>query len=199
MSVSILFIILILAALTILSCYIVVEVYAWRRVFEDPDGIPENEFGLVLGTCPTRPDGQPNRYFERRMDAVEALFRKGKVHQIILSGDKHDGYDEPAVMRSALEKRGIPPEKCLLDGQGFDTIDSILNARNHFHASTYTIVSQDFHCERAVFLAGCLGIRAIAFAAKDVETTPFAKTKVREIPARVKVFLDILRHYLLKK
>ena len=191
-----LLIIFILVAIVItvtLACYLMIEVYARRRVFDDVERIPDREFALVLGTGPTRKDGQPNRYFVRRMNAAAELYAKRKVKRFILSGDQHEDYDEPAAMLSALSKHGIPQEVCILDGKGYDTIDSILNARDIPGSESITIVSQEFHCERAVFISGCLGIKAIAFAAEDVEPFMKSKTKVREIPARVKVFVDLVR------
>lgn len=181
------------SVLLIVACYVAIEIYAFSRVFENIDKISAKEFCLVLGTGPTRKDGQPNRFFVRRMNAAAELYVKGKVHKLILSGDKHDGYDEPSAMLEALKARGVPAEACCLDGKGYDTIDSIINARNLFGAQTYIIVSQDFHCERAVFIAGCLGIKATAFAAEEVEPFWKSRTKVREIVARVKVFTDILQ------
>ena len=170
-----------------------VAFYARRRVYGDIKNIPYNDFALVLGTSPLRKDGQSNRYFVWRMDAAAALFFEGKVGKFILSGDKHDAYDEPAAMRNALFERGVPRSACLLDGKGYDTIDSILHARKMFGATRITIVSQEFHCERAVFIAGCLGISAIAYSAEDVVPFWKSKTKVREIFARVKVIVDIVR------
>lgn len=181
-----------LLCLTVAVCYIIVEVYAYPRVFNQVDNLPEKEFGLVLGTSPVLKDGRPNRYFLRRISATVQLYQAGKIHRIILSGDKHEGYDEPTSMQIALVAAGVPAEVCLLDGKGYDTVDSIRNARKLFGAESFTIISQDFHCERAVLLAGCLGIRAIAFEAEDVESFWQSRTKHREILARVKVFKDVL-------
>ena len=154
--------------LIVLICYISIEIYALNRVFGDIEVVPQREYFLVLGTGPTRKDGHPNRYFTYRMDAAAALYHRRKVSRFILSGDKHEDYDEPAAA-------------CILDGKGFDTIDSILHARDLSGCNSYIIVSQDFHCERAVFLAGSLGVKAIAFTADEVEPFWKSKTKVREI------------------
>ena len=167
--------------LIVLICYISIEIYALNRVFGDIEEVPQREYFLVLGTGPTRKDGHPNRYFTYRMDAAAALYHRRKVSRFILSGDKHEDYDEPAAMQNALAERSIPAEACILDGKGFDTIDSILHARDLSGCNSYIIVSQDFHCERAVFLAGSLGVKAIAFTADEVEPFWKSKTKVREI------------------
>ena len=180
-------------------CNVTIEIYALSKVYEDSDRIPVREYALVLGTTPKRADGEPNRYFKYRMNAAAELLHKGKVRRVILSGDKHDEYDEPMSMLLDLSEKGISPEVCLLDGKGYDTIDSILNAKTIVGTDTVTIISQDFHCERAVFLAGVLGLNAIAFAAQEVEPFWKSKTKLREIPARIKVFKDIITFYIKRK
>lgn len=182
---------LFLIAVFVLTSYLLVELYAKDKVFEDIELVPENEYCLVLGTGPTRKDGLPNRFFAFRMNAAAALYDHGKVHTLILSGDRHEGYDEPAAMQKSLQEKGIPYGQCFLDGEGYDTIDSIRNARDLFHVQSLTIVSQSFHCERAVLLARSLGINAVGYAAEDVEPCWHSKTKVREIFARVKLFVDI--------
>lgn len=179
--------------LFLIVCYVTIEIYASSRVFKQIEKVPSNEFCLVLGTSPTRKDGQPNRYFVRRLNAVVELYTAGKIGKIILSGDKHGDYDEPAAMQKYLEGNNVSKEVCILDGEGYDTIDSILHAKKLFNANSITIVSQDFHCERAVFLAGFFGVKAIAFVAEDVEPFWKSKTKFREIFARTKSFLDIFR------
>ena len=184
-------VVVIMVLLFLVVSYVTIEIYASSRVFKQIEKVPSNEFCLVLGTSPTRKDGQPNRYFVRRMNAVVELYIAEKVSKIMLSGDKHRDYDEPYAMQKALEERNISKEVCILDGEGYDTIDSIIHAKNLLNTKSITIVSQDFHCERAVFLAGCLGVKAIAFAAEDVVPFWKSKTKFREIFARMKAFLDI--------
>lgn len=177
--------------LFLIVCYVTIEIYASSRVFKQIEKVSSNEFCLVLGTSPTRKDGQPNRYFVRRLNAVVELYTAGKIGKIILSGDKHGDYDEPAAMQKYLEGNNVSKEVCILDGEGYDTIDSIIHAKNLLNTKSITIVSQSFHCERAVFLAGCLGVKAVAFAAEDIEPFWKSRTKFREIFARMKALLDI--------
>ncbi|MDX1680047.1 MAG: hypothetical protein R3242_04875, partial [Akkermansiaceae bacterium] len=55
-------------------------------------------------------------------------------------------------------------------------------------------VSQPFHIRRAIYLAQANGIEAHGFAARDVKTAAGFRTRVREVGARVKMWLDV--HYL---
>ena len=53
-----------------------------------------------------------------------------------------------------------------------------------------TVISQQFHNERAIFLARHYGIHAIGYNAEDVDMQQGFKTRVRELLARVKVYVD---------
>ena len=175
-----------------LLCYMTIEIYAYRRVYKNILDVPTCVYAMVLGTNPKRRDGQPNRYFVYRMDAAQELFASHKAEFFILSGDKHDEYDEPAEMATELIKRGVLSDRLILDGKGYDTVDSILFAKRQINEEPLIIVSQDFHTERAVFLAGCLGVDAVAYEAKDIDNLKVTKTDLREVLARVKAFYDVI-------
>ncbi len=62
-----------------------------------------------------------------------------------------------------------------------------------FGQDSFIIVSQKFHNERAVFIARQKGLDAYGYNAKDLRLSKWSfKTKIREIFARVKVFVDIV-------
>ena len=60
-----------------------------------------------------------------------------------------------------------------------------------FGQTKFIVVSQQFHNERAVFIARKYGIEAYGYNAEDVDAYSGFKTKVRELFARVKVFVDV--------
>lgn len=163
------------------------------RIFTDAAATPENDVALVLGTSPTLHAGKwTNPFFEGRIDAAAALFRAGKVRHFLVSGDNsRKEYDEPTAMRAALMQRGIPENAITLDYAGFRTLDSVARARSVFGQSRLTIVSDDFHVPRALFLARHRGIDAIGFASPAVRQEWSRKTRLREIAARVAAWLDV--------
>ncbi len=184
--------VIVIPVLIAIICYVTIEFYSSRRVYKNISDIPNCLYALVLGTCPYRGDGQPNRYFVYRMDAAAELYLDGKSRSLILSGDKHGDYDEPAAMAEALFDRGILKEALIIDDKGYDTIDSILFAKRSVGAEGIIILSQDYHCKRAVFLAGCCGIDAVAYCAKSVDYPVVTKSELREVLARVKAFYDVI-------
>ena len=158
--------------------------------------VPKNDVALVLGTSKRAASGAPNLFFEARMDAAAALYEAGKVEYLLVSGDNsEEAYNEPGDMRDALVARGVPRERIYLDYAGFRTLDSVVRAREVFGQNRFTVVSQAFHNERAVFIARHFGIEAVGFNAADVGGAVGAQVNAREVLARVQVVLDL---YVLK-
>ena len=71
-------------------------------------------------------------------------------------------------------------------------MDSVVRAKEIFGQDSITIISQQFHNERALYLAKHYEIEAVAYNAKDVEYWK-KKLKIhgREYLARVKMFIDL--------
>lgn len=150
------------------------------------------EVGVVLGTSKWVRTGKKNLYFTYRIRAAVELYKAGKIKKILVSGDNGTKYyNEPKDMRDALVAEGIPVDDIILDYAGFRTLDSVLRAHKVFGHNRFLIISQQFHNERAIFLARKNNIEAFGFNAKDVDTFRGIKTKVREYLARVKVFYDL--------
>jgi len=161
-------------------------------VFDSVDAMPYNRVGLVLGTSEKGRQGGPNPYFENRIEAAAALYHAGKVEHLLVSGDNaHEEYNEPRFMRRALIDANVDSAHITLDYAGFRTFDSVVRAREVFGQQRFTIVSQRFHNERALYIAQQLGINAIGFNARDVGRIHGLRTQLRERGARVKVFLDL--------
>ena len=160
--------------------------------------IPYREVGLLLGTTPqTRIGRLENRFFLFRIDAAEKLYKAGKVAKILISGDEDslDGVNEVESMKEALMARGVPESAIMLDGKGFRTLASIERANRVFGLRSFTIISQQFHNERALYQAEHMGldiVDPIAFNAESPRTAMATLIYIREFLARVKLFIDLL-------
>ena len=145
------------------TCYIIVKKRTDSRIFNNTEEIPYNRVGLLLGTNPTLKNGKQNYYFKYRIEACVRLYKEKKISKIIVSGDNHiKEYDEPEYMKQALMAHGIPEKDIVLDYAGFRTLDSVIRAKEVFGQEKITIISQNFHNERAVYLALANGIDAVA-------------------------------------
>jgi SanA protein len=163
------------------------------RIFRSVESVPEREVGLVLGTSKVTRQGTPNLHFNQRIDAAIALYRAGKVHHLLVSGDSHVAtYDEPTDMRNALVAAGIPTNAITCDYAGFRTLDSVVRAKQVFGLSQCTIISEEFHCPRALWIAREHGLDAIAFAAPDVALKGWSlRAEAREQLARAWCGVDL--------
>jgi SanA protein len=146
----------------------------------------------VLGASQKTVRGTTNLYFSYRIQAAYQLFKAGKVSYLLLSGDNHiKGYDEPSDMRNALLALGVPDSCIVLDYAGFRTLDSVVRCNEVFGEDSITVISQEFHNQRALFIASKNNIDAIGFNAQEVNKNYSFRTRVREYFARVKCVLDI--------
>lgn len=176
----------------ILSNY-VVSATVKDKIFDSIDTIPYNKVGLVLGTSKFLKSGNINAYYTYRINATVKLYKAKKISFVLVSGDNgNTEYDEPTTMKEDLMKNGIPEGKIFLDYAGFRTFDSVIRANKVFGQSNFTIISQKFHIERAIYIANHNNIKSIGFIASKVSASYGFKTMVREKFARVKLMLDIL-------
>jgi len=183
-------------ALAVGSCLLPrvwVEEAARGRTFDAVEEIPTHEVALVLGCARHLPDGRTNLFFQRRMAAAAALFQAGKARYLIVSGDNHRrGYDEPTDMKEELVRRGVPESRIYCDYAGFRTLDSVVRAKKIFGQTQIIIVSQEFHNQRAIYIARQNGMDVVGFNAAEVHGPGGLRTKLREELARVKTVLDVL-------
>jgi SanA protein len=160
------------------------------QLYSDVSKIPFRSVALVLGTSKESRNGYENAFFKYRLQAAADLFKAGKVKHLILSGDNHvAGYDEPTEMRDELLKMGIPDSCMTLDYAGFRTFDSVIRCKKVFGQESVTIVSQEFHNQRAVFIANKNGMDVVAFNARDISRHPV--NSLREYFAKFAAVLDI--------
>lgn len=148
---------------------------------------------LVLGAG-LDPAGQPSPVLRDRLDEAFALYARGDVRRVLVSGD-HGAprYDEPGAMRAYLVARGVPPSAITLDHAGFDTYSSVWRARHVFGARRVVVVTQGFHLSRAVFLARALGLEAEGSAADRRVYRGIVWLELRETVSRPKALVDVVR------
>src|SRR5690606_37347478 len=128
-----------------------------------------------------------------RNNAAVTLFNAGKIEYILISGDNGSpNYNEPTTFKNDLIKRGIHDEKIIMECAGFRILESVIRAKEIFGQTSFTVISQQFHNERAIFLANRLQINAVAFNAQSVNASYGYKVIAREYLARAKASLDLI-------
>jgi SanA protein len=178
--------------LVVFYSHTVVTTETSEAIYSSVDNVPYRKVALLLGTSPYVAGGTANSYFWNRVEAAASLLAAGKVSYILASGDnRHQSYNEPHAMREALLSVGVPADAIVPDYAGFSTLDSVLRTRRVFVQRSFTIVSQRFHVERALYIARHNGIDAVGYSAADVRGPTGVRTRVREYFARVKAVMDV--------
>lgn len=148
--------------------------------------------GIVLGTSKKVAPDEPNPHFENRIAAAAELFRAGKVRHLLVSGHRDSQYyDEPRDMTAKLVELGVPTSAITPDNAGLRTLDSVVRAREIYRLERVTVISDDFHVPRALFIADHKGIEAIAMRGESVPFKRSLKARAREYFARVKAVIDL--------
>ena len=164
---------------------------ASARLYYLVDETPECQVGLVLGTSKYA-EGDVNRYYRARIEAAAELFHAGRIRAILVSGDASTRYyDETTTMQRDLIELGVPEDYILLDYAGVRTLDSVFRAKKVFGLDRVTVVSQQFHCERALYLADAVGLAATGYCAEDAPYSNSLLMRGRETLARVMAFADL--------
>ena len=121
-----------------------------------------------------------------RLVTAGDLYTAGAAPQIIISGDRHDGYDEVGAMLTYLtEEMNLPAEAIGTDPVGYSTYESVANYASG-EGGRVLIVTQEYHLYRALWIAQSLGVEASG-APADLHTYrgQFFR-EIREWIARVK-------------
>lgn len=161
------------------------------KVYASLNDLPHYDTALVLGT--SKYLGKVlNDYYSNRISAAIELYHQSKVTDFLLSGDNaHRSYNEPWTMKRDLLKAGVPEEAIHLDYAGFRTLDSIVRAKKIFDTNEFVIVTQKFHCERALYIANHYNIKAVCLAVPGPQQYSGAWIRFREVFARAKAMLDL--------
>ncbi|WP_366664158.1 SanA/YdcF family protein [Vibrio pectenicida] len=161
------------------------------QVYSESEEIGKFDVAVVLGT--SKYLGKIlNDYYSNRINAAISLYRREKVENFLLSGDNaHRSYNEPWTMKRDLLKAEIPEEHIFLDYAGFRTLDSIVRAKEIFETDNFLIITQKFHCERALFIANFHHINAKCFAVPGPSAHSGYQVRLREVFARAKAVLDL--------
>lgn len=164
-------------------------------IYDEIQQLPHRQVGVVLGTAKYYRTGVINQFYLYRIQGAINAYNSGKVNYLLLSGDNaQQSYNEPMTMRRDLIAAGVAPADIVLDYAGFRTLDSIVRTRKVFDTNDFIIVTQRFHCERALFIAMHMGIQAQCYAVPSPKN--MLSVRVREIFARLGALTDL---YILKR
>ncbi|MDM7923396.1 MAG: ElyC/SanA/YdcF family protein [Pyrinomonadaceae bacterium] len=176
----------VLVLLAIISINRQVGSYSAERVYDDVQSLPaDHRVAIVLGARVR--NGEPSDMLYDRVLTGADLYKAGKTRKLLMSG----GDDEPEVMKRLAVEFGVPESDVILDDLGTRTYESCIRAKQVFGLTSVTIVTQDFHLPRSIYLCQNLGVDSIGVNAKrrDYQAEGFGRN--REYLSRVRAWYDV--------
>lgn len=154
---------------------------------------PKNDVGIIFGAGIN--GNQPSKYLKDRLDAGILLYKAKRINKILLSGDNgREEYDELTVMKNYCYQHGVDTTKIFIDYAGFDTYSTMYRAKHIFKIKKATLISQEYHLNRALYIGRNLGIKSAGYSANKGEYSGYNYVKFREYLSRFKSFFDVFRN-----
>ncbi|WP_316636378.1 ElyC/SanA/YdcF family protein [uncultured Flavobacterium sp.] len=154
---------------------------------------PKNDVGIIFGAGIN--GNQPSKYLKDRLDAGILLYKSKRINKILLSGDNgRDEHDEITVMKNYCFNHGVDTTKIFVDYAGFDTYSTMYRAKHIFKIKKATLITQEYHLNRAIYIGQKLGIKSVGYSANHGEYLGYKYVCFREYSSRFKSFLDVLRN-----
>ncbi len=174
-----------MAIIALIGNYYYVSIFASYRICT----LGRKYVGVVMGTSPYTPRGFENPFFTERLEMVIHLYNDGVLERLIISGVSEPYYDEVGRMKEVIINAGVPDSIIVVDTQGTRTWKSVQFVLKRYSTDSIAFISQNFHSERAVFLASQVGLNACYFPMSS-RITPMLL--LRELLSRFRAQLDIL-------
>ncbi len=162
-----------------------------RYGYKNIGNIPNAPVGLILGAGIH--GEKPSVYLKDRLDKGIELYHRQKIGRILISGDNgNDQDDEVSVMKNYLLEQNVPEEKITVDTAGYTTYESLHRAKHVFQLDTITLVTQNYHLDRAVFIGRKLGLVCYGISADKSNYKNIRYNTFREYIAILKDWLKTL-------
>ncbi len=144
---------------------------------------------LVLGAG-VKADGSLSNLLRDRMIMGVKLMEAGRAPVLLLTGDSHDAatYDEVGAMAAYATENGVEAGTILRDPMGLSTYESLWRAKNVYGMKKVLIVTQNFHLDRALYLADRLGLECAGVECDITMALPM--NHIREWAARIKALFQ---------
>ncbi len=169
-----------------------VKSIANKNIIQEVENANKSDAILVLG-CQVMDDGSLSLMLKDRLDKAVELYKQGMAEKIIVSGDHgREEYDEVNAMKTYLIENEIPSENIFMDHAGFSTYESLYRADYIFKVKKLTVVTQEYHLYRAVYIGNKLGIETYGVPAIKTEYYGQTSREIREILARDKDFVKCI-------
>lgn len=166
----------------------------WLDEGLQPKADGTNEYAIVLG-AKVKEGNIPSRALQFRLDAALAYAKEYTHVKLVLSGGRgpDEDIEEAIVMQKFLLDNGISEDRLLVENKSTSTYENLLFSQELLpeRVTAVTIITSDYHLQRAKILAGKLDWEVDVVAAK----TP----RVIETKVRLRERIALLKTYIVGK
>lgn len=176
----------------LISVYFYVKTETNYLIYYSENNLPNTNVGIIFGAGIN--GTKPSKYLKDRLNAGIRLYKLGKINKILLSGDNgNDAYDELTVMKTYCFEQGVDTTKIYIDYAGFDTYSTMRRAKSIFKINKATLITQEYHLNRAIYIGNNIGVESIGYSANQGEYKNYNYVRFRECFSILKATFDIIR------
>lgn len=172
-----------------LILFLVLEIMIITTAFKAPE--PNAKYCIVLG-CKVEGE-RPSLSLRYRIDAAEQYLKDNPETIVIASGGQGEGemISEAQCIRDELVKRGIDPERILMEDQSTTTRENIEFSMVYIEDVTepVVVITSEYHVFRGVQIAKKAGLENVSGLRADPGPVMALHYYVREAFAVVKDFV----------
>ena len=175
----------------VLLLVIVIPLYAAGSIWYTAKNSTVEKADVILVMGAAQFDGRPSEVLLARLDQTKSIFKAGLAPRIytIGGGAPGDRTTEAAASRTWLINNGISKKNILAIAKGRDTLSSTkayVEQMRKAKFSSVVIVTDPYHCYRAIKMAKDRGIKSTCSA---VESGPAANSGIKYLARETGAYL----------
>ena len=175
----------------VLLLVIVIPLYAAGSIWYTAKNSTAEKSDVILVMGAAQFDGRPSEVLLARLDQTKSIFKAGLAPRIytIGGGAPGDRTTEAAASRTWLINNGISKKNILAIATGRDTLSSTkayVEQMRTAKFSSVVIVTDPYHCYRAIKMAKDRGIKSTCSA---VESGPAANSGIKYLARETGAYL----------
>ena len=175
----------------VLLLVIVIPLYAAGSIWYTAKNSKAEKSDVILVMGAAQFDGRPSEVLLARLDQAKSIFKAGLAPRIytIGGGAPGDRTTEAAASRTWLINNGISKKNILAIATGRDTLSSTkayVEQMRKAKFSSVVIVTDPYHCYRAIKMAKDRGIKSTCSA---VESGPAANSGIKYLARETGAYL----------
>lgn len=157
-----------------------------------PKANGSNEYAIVLG-AKVKKGNIPSLALRYRLEAALEYAEKYPYVTLVVTGGQgpDEDIEEAIVMKDYLIENGISESRIITEDESTSTYENLLYSQQLLpdDVTSVTLITSDFHLQRAKIIAEGIGWKADVVAAKTPQISE-AKLRLRERAALLKTFIS---------